>query len=250
MKFVLLLLLLCFIAPPVFSCNLLARFAQYDPQAMLNEQNQWYGMDVEHIKLLFKQAGCTIRFIELPWGRAIEMLKKGEIDIMTGMSITAERQQFAHFIGPQRLEKIVLASSAKAPITLEHLARFDTKGKAIAIQQGAYYGEQFSQIYAATPNPQSHFLVIPNNRMKLPLLIKGRISGLIEERLSLIHNLKHSKTKLPFKINLEVLHVNPVYFALSKRSVNPASLAKLRQAFKTLLKSNALNKITNKYDSL
>jgi polar amino acid transport system substrate-binding protein len=36
----------------------------------------WHGMDVDFAKALLEQADCKYRFVDMAWGRAIDLLKQ------------------------------------------------------------------------------------------------------------------------------------------------------------------------------
>ncbi len=250
-----LLCLLLVTCLPLSACELVVRFGHYPPQSSLDENQQWQGMTVEQTKALLKQADCRYKFVETPWARALDMLAKGQIDMMSSVTITPERQQFAHFIGPQRQEHMVLTSLASSPITLEKLYQLKTRGKPIAILQGAFYGDKFSQLVARDQQTHgknkekgpSHFLRLPNNRVKLSLLQKGRVSAIVEEKSHVLYQLRNNPTLSNVAIYPVTIYTNPVHIALSKTSIDAALLARLQQAFATLKANQTFGNIHHKF---
>lgn len=232
---------------PALGCQLLVRFDYYPPQAYMDENKQWQGMDVELSKALLDRVGCDYRFIRLPWGRALDKLAKGQIDMMSGVLKTPKRQKFAYFVGPQRQENMMLVSLASNPITLERLYNIGTLNTPIGIQRGAYFGADFTNLMAADKQFKAHFLVLPNHKMKLSLLQKGRVSGFVEEKVNVLFELKKTPLFRRSELHLATVNVSPVYFALSRVSVTPALLVKLREAFEMLQQNKTLAIITHKY---
>lgn len=233
---------------PAWACKLTVRFELYPPQAYLDENNQWQGMDVDFAKVLLNEAGCQYTFVKVPWGRAMGMLEKGELDMMLSVSRNPERQKFAHFIGPQREESIVLISKASDPITEEKFNNLKTWDKPIAIQQGAYYGEKFAKMRANDTQAHAHFIIIPNNDIKLSLLHKGRVSGIIDEKLNILYQIQQNPEFSNIVVYPLVIHVNKVYYAFSRASVDATTIARLQKAFDTLQHNNRLLPIERRYD--
>ena len=230
-----------------FGCELVIRFVQYPPLSYLDENKQWRGMDIEIVQELLKRVDCSYKLTSLTWVRAIDSLKKGNIDLMSNVSKLPKRKAFAYFIGPTRNEQIVLVSLKSAPVTIKNLREFNTLGKPIAIQRGAYYGDTFADILAKTPNSKAHYLTIPINAVKFSLMLRSRISGFIEEKVNVVHKLKTIPEFNKLSLHFETLHNNPVYFALSRNSITPALFAKMEKAFANMQQDRTLENIQAKY---
>jgi len=248
MKTVFFAFILYFISTQALACELTVRYEHYSPKKV-SDQMQWHGMDVDFAKALLEQAGCKYRFVDMAWGRAIDLLEQGKIDMMLGVSDLEKRKQFAHFIGPHRQETIVLATLASEAFFIERLEELKKLSKPIAIQRGAYYGDEFEALLESDPYSDIHFVSIPNNDVKLYLLRNKRISGFLEERSNIIYQSKNNPEFKDIVVNPFVIHANPVYFALSQKTVNEELLNKLEAAFVALQKEQAFKKILNKYQN-
>lgn len=247
MRYVVLMAFLL-LSSTAFGCKLIVRLAEYPPHAYLTPERHWQGSSMALIEALLKQANCDHEIVELPWARALELMTKGDIDMMLNMSKNPAREKFIHFIGPQRQEKIALFSLATTPITLSQFQQLDIPELPIAIQTGAYYGELFARLKASDNKRRQHFLSVPNNKVKLSLLQRGRVSGFIEERLSTLYQIQHNPQYRGMKMHDVVIHSNPVYFALSRASVGGERLSRLQQAFTVLQKSGRLQAILDSYE--
>ena len=149
-------------------------------------------MDVDFTKALLDRAGCKYRFVDMAWGRSLDLLKDGQVDMMLGASETEQRKQFAHYIGPHRQETIVLATLSSGAFFIEKLDELKNLPKPIAIQRGAYYGDEFESFIKSDPYSDIHFVSIPNNDVKLYLLRNNRISGFLEERSNILYQSKNN----------------------------------------------------------
>lgn len=69
---------------------------------------RWYDLHHRLLTLLTDEAGCTLDVIGSPWPRSLTLLQQGKIDLMLTMSYTAERNQYADFIGIHYMEESVL----------------------------------------------------------------------------------------------------------------------------------------------
>ena len=85
----------------------------YPPVVFIDIDNNNAGIEIELAEMLSSSTGISIKFIEVEWERLIPSLLNGEIDIiMSGMSITEDRQQLINFAEPyMKIGQMVLFRS-------------------------------------------------------------------------------------------------------------------------------------------
>jgi len=83
------------------------------PFTMKSKDGQLMGYEIELAKLLIDAMNIKLKFVEKPFSELLAALEKGEIDvIMSGMTITPERNLKATFAGPYIVSgKSILAKS-------------------------------------------------------------------------------------------------------------------------------------------
>lgn len=228
------------------ACEITVRVEDYSAQSRLLD-GKWHGIDVELAKALLTNAGCSYEFVVLPWGRALKLLEKGEIDMMLSVSKTPERVPFAYFIGPERLETIVFVGPKQTtPITqIETLLALD---KPIALQRGAFYGETFTKLIFTLAEPANHFVYTTDNQSKADLIKTKRISGFLEARLNVEFELENSDIFDGLMIHPVIINQAPVYYAFSKASVSEAIITKLNESYTKLNANGTFDKIFTQYN--
>lgn len=239
------LILLAFFTLKTSACELTVRLEEYSAQSRLLN-GKWHGIDVALATALLTDSGCSFKFIVLPWGRALKMLEQGGIDMMLSVSKTNEREQFAHFIGPERIETIVFAGIGQSSSinTLEQLLLLE---KPIALQRGAFYGEAFTKLIYSLEQPAKHFIYTTNNRSKADLIKTKRVSGFLEARLNIEFELANSDELDDVIIHPVIINRAPVYYAFSKSSINEELLAKLTESYNKLSENGTFDKIFKQY---
>ena len=217
----------------VFSCNLTVRLEQYSPQVEKRPDRSWAGIDYQLTKNLLSTAGCSFKIIEMPWARSLEALAFGEIDMMLNVTKTKEREEKFYFIGPFRIESIVLAIKESSKIKLNKIEDILKLDKPIAIQRKGFYGDAIQRL-VDDPKNKTHFIQVTDNESKVALLKLGRISGFLEEK----RNLMIGNTATPRFEGIWyapfIIHQSPVYYAFSKKSINNTLLKKLNSTFNHL----------------
>lgn len=228
-------------------CRLVVRFENYAKHSGADNNLTWHGLDVDFAKALLDQAQCSYSFVSVPWGRALKMLELGEIDMMLSVSQSAQRAKFANFIGPQRNETIVLVTHKSRPYQLNNLSQLLALPAPIAIHKHAFYGERVNKMVAEHASSNKHFIVIADNKLRMSLLRHGRLSGFFAEKYNMQYQKAHNPEYMQVEVNPLIINKEPVYFALSKKSVDEQLLIRLEKAFNALQRSGGIKKILEKY---
>ena len=228
------------------SCELSVRLESYDPETHKTQNNTWHGVDIDVTQALLQKAQCEFSIVEISWARSLIMLAEGQIDLMINVSKTPAREKSFYFIGPVRQEVIVLATADNAQLSLNETTDILKLKKPIAIQRNAYYGETIKNLLKHKKY-QKHFIHVTNNKTKLKLLKRGRISGFLEAKRNIINGVNSSDDFDGIWYQPFVFHNNPIYFALSKKSISVVMKDKIENAFQALLEQGKLSNIKARY---
>lgn len=68
-------------------------YTEYPPYefSIINGED---GLTIRKVKKVAKDLGITVRFVYLPWTRAVQMAKRGEIDGLLSLNQTKEREEY------------------------------------------------------------------------------------------------------------------------------------------------------------
>ncbi len=71
-------------------------YTEYPPYefSIINGED---GLTIRKVKKVAKDLGISVRFIYLPWTRAVQMTKRGEIDGLLSLNQTKEREEFLNY---------------------------------------------------------------------------------------------------------------------------------------------------------
>ncbi|SNY50969.1 ABC-type amino acid transport substrate-binding protein [Arsukibacterium tuosuense] len=191
---------------------------------------------------LAAKVNCTVRPIALPAGRAIKMLEQGELDVMVGMSETAERARFSFFVGPHHSERMVVVASRRIADSVTDLKQLLALDGFISITEGAYYGPEWQQLLLDNPALQARLFAASGNQQKLAMLVSGRVMASLEDEAIVDELLKRDDLSSQYR-KLFVIHDNPVYFAFSRQSVNQVLLLQLQQQWQLMQASGEVERI-------
>ena len=225
-------------------CELSVRFERFSVDSKNAHLPRWHGLDADFAKLLLDSAECRYQFMDLPWARAMDSLKAGALGLMLSVSKTTEREQYFYFIGPQRIETIVLAMDKDNVYDIKQLSDLVNLPKPIAVHRTAYYGDAFQ---ALLDNHPEHFITVVDNAVKLELLARNKISGFLEEKGNLIYQHQMNPKFAHIYIDDFVINSDPVYFAFSRKALSQIQLDKIKRVFQSSDYQNAHLRLLQKY---
>lgn len=229
--------------------TIVVRVADYPPQYYQDETGQWTGLDVELARALVLEAGFTPEFIAAPWGRALEEMKLGHLQLMTTLSKTPERSTFMHWIGPERISRMVLVvkkSDEQIPISsfAELVAIAKERKTKVGMQYNVFYGHDFAE-QLMNPEVAGYFEPVAQSILNPRKTRAGRILGFFEEKLSMQYQIKHDAEYQGLATHSFTLLEEEVFFGVS-RTVPNETLNRLRDAFQRLASSGRLDSIRTK----
>ncbi|SNY53327.1 amino acid ABC transporter substrate-binding protein, PAAT family [Arsukibacterium tuosuense] len=230
------------------ACTLRLGVETHFPPHIIKTEKGWSGLSVELAQRLAREVDCDVILIESPWLRAMRQIDKGELDIVSHLTFSPERQQRFAFIGPHHLEQIYLVADPTAIPALssvEQLAN-DVDLTAIAMLDGAYYGEDFARLQAQ-PGLKRQLVYINNNLDKMALLNAGRVNAVLED-ISVLRYWQSTHNNVSMRYRpLLAIHKGPVYFGFNKKTLSAAQLQQLESAWQKLHSSGELAAIVSRY---
>jgi len=229
-----------------FSCELEVRLDSSTLESKNNISTEWLDIDIELTQALMSEVNCKFNIVTTPWARALLMLSSGEIDLLTNVSKTQEREKLYYFVGPVQNEEIVFATYKELNYNIIHVEDIFKLDKPIAIQRNAFYGKAMQQVID-DEKYQDLFIIVANNETKLRLLKRGRISGFLEAKRFIVNGIQQNASYTGLWFPDVVIHQSPIYFALSKKSISETLYLKLSTAFEHLTSQGKVKEIIIKH---
>lgn len=226
------------------------RVTSFPPQYYKNEKKAWTGLDVELAKAWIKEAGFKSEFVELPWARALKELKNGNLHIMMNLSITKERMEFLHFVGPERSsEYALIVRKGDEKFQIKEVKDLYTvcqkENINFGIQVGARYSPELSKKLKEDEGFRNCFDEVPTADLNIEKLLKGRILGFFEGKISMQYRIKTDPKFSSFAIHSYIVHREPTFFGVSKAGVSVEMINKLHIAYENLVKKGTFDQIRN-----
>jgi len=205
------------------------------------ENGEVSGYNNDLIRLVAEKTGLKIEFVTgYEWSEYLEKLKNKEIDVLSNMKITPERQQFTTFTHNQTLSSIDGLLTRTGEVFLNDF----TDIQSIAVIKGFYYEELLNKYY-----PDIQLMVTSTTEEAIQLLVDGKVNGVLDSYD--VINYYVERSLLPNVVNTalidhKVFHYLPKFMGVQKGnlvlrdildkgllSLNKKDIDKLHQKWKS-----------------
>lgn len=203
------------------------------------ENNKPKGLTIDMFKKLAKELNYDIDFKYIPWSRALNMIKSGEIDAMGNLSFSKKRAEFIEYAKPPfytlKTRFYILPDSNIKINKHEDLYNYQF----IVGQDYVYYPEfdndtkiQKESVLDRISNEKT----VDASEIMIRMLMKKRVKILISANAIMDHTIKKlSLEKSVKKIDYIPLNNDFQYIGISKKSPFIKDMDKINEAMKKLL---------------
>ncbi len=159
----------------------------YEPPILWDDEGtkKLNGLDKEVVELIANKADCKVEWVFLPWARALDMVKSGDLIMNTNALATPARKEFSNMIAyrPDTPNRLFVKKEDLTNIKAENLESFVNETK---LNVGTVLGYQYDdEIEALMKKPafESRFERANDAQANISKLMNGRIDGFIMEQL-------------------------------------------------------------------
>lgn len=204
-------------------------YIDYPPYEFM-EKGQAEGVAVRVIREVLKRMKTDVKFVYLPWNRALQSVKEGKIDAIFTIIETAERKKFAEFISTPLIEEsaalfVLKDSSISFDGDLSKLKKYK-----IGAVRGFSYGKVFDNAM------KGGIISVDNSAIDLKAninkLLGNRFDIMVGDSFSTTDMVKKMKATGKIRELKPIIQSIPTYIAFSKKS----SMRKIRVQFDRILK--------------
>jgi polar amino acid transport system substrate-binding protein len=210
-------------------CKLRVGWEPYAPYTFAGVDGVVTGADIDLIKAIGGEIGCTLEFAELPWARILREIENGTLDVSTSTSWTAERTRWALFSEPYRQTEmaIYVRRGETHRFVLQSLADVPSQSFRLGVIIDYYYGDELAELrkdaeYAQWLDGATDY------QTNIRKLINGRLDGYLVEDVAVMAaelkrlGLTEQVERYPLRIAGEQLR-----FMFSRKTVPAEIVAKI-----------------------
>jgi len=221
------------------------------PYQYHNKKQELVGLDFDVFNAILQELKLSVDYTELPWKRHLLYLKTGQIDVAMGASFSNEREGFAHFTEPYRLElvKLYVKKGHAKKMKLTSLGELTSTNFMLGVESGYYYGKNYQSLIKST-----EFRAQINESLDLEqnieLLLKGHIDGFLVDPITMKVFVEKYRLEDEFEVHSVPIYQDSIHIMLSKKTLNISDLNEFNGAIKTLKDNGKLTKIINSWTKL
>jgi polar amino acid transport system substrate-binding protein len=191
------------------------------PPAKIVENGRFGGVDVLMLEELAQRAGIVVEYTECPWRRCLVMLEAGDVDLISSITKSPERERYLQFIEPPyRNGYDIFFYTRGADLTRYE----DLQGLAIGLIRGGAYFERLDQDRGLAK------VAVTREDQLIEMLSRGRLEVIVGVGWNLDYLIQRRElSKIIRKTSLVVPTVAPTYVAISRNLrdfTSPRSLAR------------------------
>ena len=153
--------------------------AAQPPFNMKNRSGEVVGLDVDIVRALAQSMGVKLRLVERPFAELLPALEKGEVDlVISGLTITPERNARVAFAGPYFISGKAVLSRASAITDAQEVAALDAAGRTYVALAGST-----SAGFVRESMPHAKLVTAPDYDAGVQMVISGKADGMVADLL-------------------------------------------------------------------
>lgn len=228
-----LLLLGCTWSASALTLTVAVDRADNRPFEYVDEHGKLTGFHIETIRLVAERLGWDVRFRQVAWPHALSMLQSGQVDALSFVSRSPEREAYAAFRPDNMLHiqrvGIYIKRDRAADISAMGTEAFMRRWK-VGVARGYHYNDEIDSLL-------QNGVPADTRADSQSALLYRLLAGQVDAAILVGSALNQGRRKMPdldqriLRVDTGTLAGNPVYVAFSRKRQGDARAAQFAQAF-------------------
>lgn len=197
----------------------------FAPYEWIDKNGNYVGLAAEYIKLLGKELGVRFEIIaDKPWHEIIDMAKQGELDLLSCLNMTAERDKYLDFTAPYVSNPIVIVNANRHG----YIGSLDKlRGQTVAVEKNYFTHEMLQSDY-----PDIKLIITDTTEQALEKVAAGEADAYIGDaayanfaikKLDLLNLQFAGQTDKNTAYRIGVVSSEPILFNIINKALNSLS---------------------------
>jgi len=206
------------------------------------------GISIDITRQILSTLGCKLNLVQMPWARALESLKVGEIDILSGAYSTEERRQYAHFStkGIYSPNILFVRMNETEHWPFKSLKDIVNTSFTLGVQINVSYSQEYETLKDRA-DFASHLYQTSSRQSLWRMLEVNRVDGVIADQVTGLKELKELGLKNKITPSQLVVSNAPSFFAFSKKNIELNFVEQFDNEFSKLVDSGEIKRIEDYY---
>ena len=209
------------------------------PPAKIIENGRFGGTDVLMLDELADQIGIVLEYVECPWRRCLVMIEAGEVDLISSITRSPERERYLQFIEPPYRNGYDIYFYTRGT----DLSRYeDLQGLSIGLIRGSAYFDRLDHDHSL-----AKFAVTREDQL-IEMLSRGRLDVVVGIGRNLDYLIQRRKLSTVIRrTSLVVPTIAPTYIAISRKSSGLYLASRIGQALLKMTRANRIQIIEREF---
>jgi polar amino acid transport system substrate-binding protein len=151
--------------------------ADMPPLNMLDKNGVPMGLDVDLSKDMADAMGVKLSMVVKPFPELLPALRTGDVDmVISGMTITPERNMHAAFVGPYQVSGQALLTKFKSLVTAAGTAKLNSEAFAYAALENSA-----SATLVANRMPKARLVIVKDRQTAVEKVLTNQVDAMIAE---------------------------------------------------------------------
>ncbi|MGB5622833.1 MAG: transporter substrate-binding domain-containing protein [Gammaproteobacteria bacterium] len=230
-------------------CTLTMGWDPWEPYHYMDPKGNLQGLDVELVRAMSAEAGCSVSFERDNWASLLGRIRSGDIDLISGATRTPERDEFAMFSSPYRIEEfgLFVRRGDTEVMATDSLSAMLAAGMKIGVTDAYLYG---SEVEALQDNPTfaQQFIIAEVGETNATRLLDGVIDAYLEDVIVGTSIVRRRGLEDDVELHpLAAAGGSEVRLMFSQASVSPEVVARFDSALTRLRESGRYAEIEGQY---
>jgi len=147
------------------------------PMSATNKKGELNGMDVDISRAMADAMGVNLKFVQMPFAELLPALEGGKVDmVLSGMTITAERNKKVAFVGPYIVTGKGILAVAERFAALQEAKGLNTPEVTVAALK-----DSTSQKFAETSISKAKLILFGSYDEAIDLLLKKKVDVIVAD---------------------------------------------------------------------
>jgi len=204
------------------------------------------GITPDILRAVAERLDCDLTFHRRPWGRLLDELRKGELDVTGAAHRTDARESYARFSKSYMPYKAVLFVDAADTDSYPKLGAFLDDGHSLAVIRGYTYGEATDELLAEPDHAGKVFEMYSADE-SVRALTHDRVAGMLGNPHVVRYFARKQDVGDEIRRTDAVVQNMPVHFMFSKASVSAAFVARFDDALMAVKRAGRVEAITREH---
>ena len=147
------------------------------PMSATTKKGELIGMDIDISRAMADALGVKLKFVTMPFAELLPALEAGKVDmILSGMTMTAERNKKAAFVGPYLVTGKGIVAIEERFVALKEAKGLNTPEVKVGVLKGST-----SQKFAEASMSKAKLMPFSSYDEAIDLLLKGKIDVMVAD---------------------------------------------------------------------